>query len=113
MSLVAAICGDLGLALNPRKSRIMHQGGRQKLTGLIVNRHINVPRADYDRLKAQLWNCLRHGAALVSRSRQACGPSSLSRPLRRRVTIRITVIDPCVRKVRRTAPCPEPCPAPP
>lgn len=71
LPLLATICADLGLTLNPRKSRIMHQGSRQQLTGLVVNRHINVPRASYDRLKAQLWNCLRHGAAGQNRDGHA------------------------------------------
>lgn len=71
LPLLATICAELGLTLNPRKSRIMHQGVRQQLTGLVVNRHINVPRAGYDRLKAQLWNCLRQGAAGQNRDGHA------------------------------------------
>ena len=31
------------------------------LTGLLINRHPNLPRAEYDRLKAILTNCRRHG----------------------------------------------------
>lgn len=58
---VAAICEDTGLSVNHRKTRIMGQGGRQRITGLVVNRHINIPRDGYDRLKATLYNCVRHG----------------------------------------------------
>jgi len=36
----------------------MRQGVRQYLAGTVVNERLNVPRADYDRLKATLTNCL-------------------------------------------------------
>ena len=71
LPLAEAICHDEGLALNRSKTRIMGQGGRQRLTGLVVNRHVNVPRADYDRLKAILHNCLRHGPAGQNRDGHA------------------------------------------
>lgn len=61
--MVSAICADEGFAVNRRKTRIMRRGDRQRVTGLTVNSHINVPRADYDRLKATLHNCIRHGPA--------------------------------------------------
>jgi len=60
---VGAICNDCGQPLNHRKTRIMHKGGRQSVTGLTVNSHVNVPRDAYDRLKAILYNCVRHGPA--------------------------------------------------
>ncbi len=60
---VAAIAEETGHSLNPRKSRVMRKGTRQQITGLIVNRHVNVPRERYDRLKATLHNCVRHGPA--------------------------------------------------
>jgi len=44
-----------------RKTRIMRQGVRQHLAGLIANRRLNVRRADFDRLKAILTNCVRLG----------------------------------------------------
>jgi len=34
---------------------------RRRVTGVVVNAHPNVARADYDRLRAILTNCLRHG----------------------------------------------------
>lgn len=60
---VEAICEDAGHSVNHRKTRLMRQGGRQQITGLVVNRHVNVPRDRYDRLKATLYNCVRHGPA--------------------------------------------------
>lgn len=69
LAKVTAICGDEGLAVNPRKTRIMRQGGRQRLTGLVVNRHVNIARDQYDRLKAIVFNCARHGPADQNRER--------------------------------------------
>ena len=36
---------------------------RQSVTGVVVNERINISRADYDRLKATLYNCVKHGPA--------------------------------------------------
>lgn len=66
---VAAILLDEGFAVNFRKTRIMRQGVRQHLAGLVVNSHVNVDRGDYDELKAILTNCVRHG--LESQNRKA------------------------------------------
>lgn len=43
-----------GFRLNPAKTRSASQAQRQTVTGLTVNAHVNIPRADYDRLKATL-----------------------------------------------------------
>ena len=61
--LVAAIALEEGFSLNMRKTRIMGASQRQKITGLVVNRFPNIPRKDYDQLKAVLHNCLFQGAA--------------------------------------------------
>lgn len=68
LAAVEAICAEAGFSLNPAKHRIMGQGGRQRLTGLTVNRHVNVPRAEYDTLKAILHNCVRFGPAGQNRA---------------------------------------------
>jgi hypothetical protein len=64
---VAAIARDEGFALNDRKTRIMRRNGRQSVTGLVVNQHLNVPRDVYDALKATLHNCRRLGPASQNR----------------------------------------------
>lgn len=64
---VATIAEEEGFALNHRKTRLMARGHRQVLTKIIVNERPNVPRADFDRLKAILTNCVRHGAASQNR----------------------------------------------
>jgi hypothetical protein len=58
---VAAILMDEGFTVNFHKTRIMRHGVRQRLTGIVVNHHANVTRVEFDRLKAILTNCARHG----------------------------------------------------
>jgi hypothetical protein len=45
----------------------MFRSHRQLLTGIVVNRKPNVRRQDFDRLKAVLTNCVRHGPASQDR----------------------------------------------
>lgn len=59
---MSAIVIEEGFSVNFRKTKIMYQSERQILTGIIVNEKANVPRADYDRLKAIIHNGLRDGA---------------------------------------------------
>lgn len=61
------IVQDEGYRLNTGKTRIMSRHTRQTVTGIVVNDHINVARADFDRLKATLTNCLRKGPANQNR----------------------------------------------
>jgi len=57
----AAVLLEEGFTVHHRKTRIMRQGVRQRLAGLVANQRINVVRADFDRLKAILNNCVSHG----------------------------------------------------
>lgn len=65
--LVAAIALQEGFEVNFRKTRAMHKSDRQVLTGIVVNEKMNVHRAEFDRLKATLHNCLRHGPTSQNR----------------------------------------------
>ncbi len=58
---VAVILHEEGFTVHHRKTRIMRQGVRQHLAGLVANQRLNVIRADFDRLKAVLTNCIRLG----------------------------------------------------
>lgn len=58
---VAEIVEDEGYRLNERKTRLMSPAHRQTVTGIVVNRHLNLPRDAYDALKATLYNCRRNG----------------------------------------------------
>lgn len=57
----AAILIEEGFEVHHRKTRIMRRGVRPHLAGLVANEHVNVVRTDFDRLKATLTNCVRHG----------------------------------------------------
>jgi RNA-directed DNA polymerase len=64
----AAIALEEGFAVNHRKTRIMRQGVRQQLAGVVVNRKLNLRRADLELLEAVLFNCVRLGPASQNRA---------------------------------------------
>ena len=68
---VAAILSEEGFSVHHRKTRIMRQGVRQRLAGLVANQRMNVMRADFDRLKATLTNCARLGPESQNRDTHA------------------------------------------
>ena len=53
--------------MNERKTAVLPRAGRQVLGGLVVNERPHVSRADVDRLKAVLHNCVRHGPSSQNR----------------------------------------------
>jgi RNA-directed DNA polymerase len=59
--LAAEIAREEGFRLNHAKTRAMGRGGRQQVCGVVVNEHPNVPRREYDELKAILHNAARGG----------------------------------------------------
>ena len=61
LAMIDDIVREEGFEPNWRKAAVVGAGAAQRLTGLTVNRHPNLPRAEYDRLKAILTNCQRHG----------------------------------------------------
>ena len=61
LASITAIAAEEHFRLNPGKTRVMRHGQRQVITGLIVNRHLNLPRGQFDALKATLHNCRRFG----------------------------------------------------
>jgi hypothetical protein len=63
----SAIATDEGFDVNHRKTRVMRQGVRQHLAGLVTNSRLNVARPEFERLKATLTNCLRHGIETQNR----------------------------------------------
>jgi len=64
---VGAIALEEGFKVHHRKTRIMRQGVCQHLAGIVINQHMNVRRADFDRLKAILTNCVRLGPGTQNR----------------------------------------------
>ena len=65
---VCAIVLNEGFSIRRRKTRVMRSGARQEIAGVIVNRHTNVPRDEFDQLKAVLFNCARSGPAGQNRA---------------------------------------------
>jgi retron-type reverse transcriptase len=65
---VTLIATEEGFSVNRGKTRVLGRGGRQTVTGVVVNVSPNVPRAEFDRLKAILTNCVRHGPAAQNRA---------------------------------------------
>jgi hypothetical protein len=65
---VAAVTLEEGFVVQHKKTRVMRQGVRQQAAGVVLNLHPNVPRPDFDQLKAILHNCVRHGPSLQNRA---------------------------------------------
>jgi RNA-directed DNA polymerase len=61
--LVAQIVRQERFRLNAAKKKILRSSGKLVVTGVVVNEKINVSRREFDRLKAVLTNCARHGAS--------------------------------------------------
>jgi hypothetical protein len=59
--LVAAIALEEGFRVNHHKTRVMRQGQRQTLVGLVTNQQPHVPRRERERLEAVLTNVARWG----------------------------------------------------
>ncbi|HVS73413.1 MAG TPA: reverse transcriptase family protein [Phycisphaerae bacterium] len=66
--LIDVIAREEGFVVNQRKTRVMRAGVRQRVAGVVVNVRPNVERRAYERLKALLTNCVRHGAASQNRA---------------------------------------------
>ena len=66
-ALISVIAYEEGFAVNHRKTRLMRAGVRQRLAGVVVNVRPNIRRDEFDRLKAILTNCARHGPASQNR----------------------------------------------
>ncbi|MBC7686442.1 MAG: RNA-directed DNA polymerase [Bdellovibrionales bacterium] len=64
---VAAIAIEEAFGVNTRKTRVMRAGVRQQVTGVVINQHPNLRRDEFDRLKAVLTNCARHGPVAQNR----------------------------------------------
>jgi retron-type reverse transcriptase len=67
VALVEAIAADEGFRLNDAKTRIRSRSQRQLVTGLVVNEHPDVPRSEFDRLRAILHDAAVHGPAAANR----------------------------------------------
>ena len=64
---VDAICQQEGFTERDDKRRILRAKHQQRVTGLVVNQRVNVPRKDRRRFRAILHNCEKHGIASQAR----------------------------------------------
>ncbi|MEW4527869.1 MAG: reverse transcriptase family protein [Maioricimonas sp. JB045] len=67
LPLVTRIVRQERFRVNRRKRKIIRNNQRQTVTGVVVNRHLNIRRDEFDRLKAILHNCRKHGPASQNR----------------------------------------------
>ena len=58
---------DEGFVLNHRKTRRVSRGRRQQVCNIVVNERPNLPRDEFDRLKAQLHRCATLGPSTQNR----------------------------------------------
>lgn len=73
---VGAIALDETFALQHRKTRTSSAAGAMTVCGIVVNAHANLPRREFDLLKAQLHRCRRDGVVATARA-QATTPEAL------------------------------------
>ena len=66
--LICRIALEEGFEVNTRKTKVLPSSVRQRLTGIVINQHPNISRAEFDLLKAQLHNCVRLGAKTQNRT---------------------------------------------
>jgi retron-type reverse transcriptase len=64
---VDGICQQEGFVERPDKRRILRNKHQQRVTGLVVNAGVHVPRADRKRFRAILHNCKKHGVPSQAR----------------------------------------------
>ncbi len=68
LARVRHIVGEEGFAINPKKGRVQRAGGRQTVTGIVVNDRPSVPRDEVRRLRAILHHAEREGLAAQNRA---------------------------------------------
>lgn len=61
MTLMHTIVEQEGFRLNLKKTHLMRPSQRQEVCGIVVNQKCNLRRGEYDKLKAILHNCAKHG----------------------------------------------------
>ena len=64
---VGRIALEEGFSINHRKTRCLSAGRRQSVCSIVVNQHPNLPRPEFDRLKAILHQCVLKGPAAQNR----------------------------------------------
>ncbi|MFP2930917.1 reverse transcriptase family protein [Pyxidicoccus sp. 3LG] len=71
MAAVRHVAEEEGFALNPNKGRVQRVGGRQSVTGIVVNQKLSVPREEVRRLRAILHQARNTGLEAQNREGRA------------------------------------------
>jgi hypothetical protein len=66
---VDGICQQEGFTERADKRRILRAKHQQRVTGLVVNERVNIPRSDRRKFRAILHNCAKHGVASQAKGR--------------------------------------------
>ncbi|MBK9258405.1 MAG: RNA-directed DNA polymerase [Polyangiaceae bacterium] len=61
LARIRHIVQEEGFAINPKKGRLQHAGGRQEVTGIVVNDKLSMPREEVRRLRAILHQAKKTG----------------------------------------------------
>lgn len=67
MAAVRHVAEEEGFALNPDKGRVQRVGGRQSVTGIVVNQKLSLPREEVRRLRAILHQARMTGLEAQNR----------------------------------------------
>jgi RNA-directed DNA polymerase len=67
---VDQICQQEGFIQNPKKRRVLRRSAQQRVTGIVVNESVHVPREERRRFRAILANCKKNGVAAEARGRE-------------------------------------------
>jgi retron-type reverse transcriptase len=70
LARVRHVVAEEGFAVNPKKGRVQRRGGRQEVTGVVVNDKLGVPRAEIRRLRALLHNAKKTGLSAQNREQR-------------------------------------------
>ena len=61
ISTIAKIIADEGFKLNQNKIKYLKRSNRQIVTGIVVNDKISVPRKFKEKLRSELYHCIKKG----------------------------------------------------
>ena len=63
VSYVKMLLAPRQFVLNEEKTKVMSQGRRQNVTGVVVNEKLQVPRAYRDKARQEVYYCIKFGVA--------------------------------------------------
>lgn len=95
-TFVLAIALDEGFSIRARKTRVMRRHESQRAAGVILNTHPNLPRKNFDSLRALLFNCARFGPS----SQNHAGHADFREHLRGRIAYSAMINESRSRKLQ-------------